>query len=233
MLIALGVSGFAAAFACSAWVPRPLLFEIGLGAWPLWRLATDGVALTFDDGPDPASTPRLLDVLARCRVCATFFVSTARAMQYPELVRQARGAGHAIGCHGMTHRQLAFRSGRLLAREVGDAINGLEDILGEPVHLFRPPYGMRCPRLYAALRRAGVRPVFWSVMAYDWRMPPAQKISDRVIRGAQPGAVVLLHDGGGDRGATVSAVPLIVDALESRIEFVSPAGLPPWRMIAA
>jgi len=193
-----------------------MLFEIGLGPWPVWRSTKDGATLTFDDGPDPRHTPLLLDRLAACGVFATFFVSTALARRYPDLVRRTRAEGHTVGSHGMTHTPLAFRRWGMLRRQVGDAVRGLEDLLGESVSLFRPPYGVRSPGLYRELRREGLRPVFWSVMAYDWRKPPPQVIARRVIRGLKPGAIVLLHDGGGDRSATVEAVPLMVEALQSR-----------------
>ncbi len=204
------------ALAVSTWVPRPAVFEVSLGPWPLWRHPTDGVALTFDDGPDPSFTPPLLDRLADWGAKATFFMVAARARSHAALVRRARAEGHVIGCHGMTHRALAFLPRAELCREVHDAARILEDIVGEPVWLFRPPYGVRSPLLYRWLRREGLRPVFWSVMAYDWRTRSPDLVARRVIRGASPGAIVLLHDGGGDRSATVEAIPLVREGLEGR-----------------
>jgi peptidoglycan/xylan/chitin deacetylase (PgdA/CDA1 family) len=216
MLPEVGACGVCAALAGSVWVPRPMLFEIGLGPWPVWRCAGDDVALTFDDGPDPRYTPLLLDTLAECRIPATFFVSTSLARQHPDLVRRARREGHDVGSHGMSHTPLAFRRPGLLECEVGDAVRGLEDVLGEPVSWFRPPYGVRSPGLYRKLRREGLRPVFWSVMAYDWNEPTSRVVTRRVMRRVRPGAIVLLHDGGGNRGATVEAVPPVVEALQQR-----------------
>jgi peptidoglycan/xylan/chitin deacetylase (PgdA/CDA1 family) len=207
--------GFLAAFALSAWVPRPLLFELGLGPWPVWRLRGRDIALTFDDGPHPDYTPSLLDELSRAGVTATFFVSTSQALRHPETIHRARREGHVIGCHGMTHTPLAFRGRDVWDREVREGVRRLEDLLGEPVHLFRPPYGVRSPGLYRVLKREGLRPVYWGLMAFDWRAPPPRVIARRVS-GARPGTIVLLHDGGGDRRATVQAVPLIVEAMRRR-----------------
>lgn len=204
---------------------RPVLFEWALGPWVMWRVDR-GVALTFDDGPSPEETPRILDALGHHGVRATFFVTVGRALRWPGVVRRAKAEGHAIACHGMTHTPLAFRSGAVLQREVGDALRALEDLLGEPVALFRPPYGARCPRLYRVLRREGVRPVFWTMMVFDWRRPPAQVIASRVVR-ARSGCIVLLHDGGGDRRPTVESVPLAVRLLRERgEEFVILSGSP-------
>ncbi|MBN1423047.1 polysaccharide deacetylase family protein [Candidatus Fermentibacteria bacterium] len=224
-----------AAVACSWWVPRRALFEIGLGCWPLWRVP-GGVALTFDDGPDPRFTPKLLDALRAFHTTVTFFVSTSLAVRHPSIVRRAHAEGHAIGCHAMTHTPLAFRSRETLHRQVSDAVRGLEDVLGDSVSLFRPPYGIRSPGLHRILRSEGLRPVYWSVMAFDWRVRSSKAIAERVLRGARPGAIVLLHDGGGDRSATVEAVPVVLDTLrgggipcvrlnggERRDEFAMPA----------
>lgn len=196
------------------WIPRRFLFEVGLGNWPLFRLPIkDEIALTFDDGPEPAHTIPLLDILDSLHVTATFFIGGKKAARHPEIVRDIRSRGHVVGCHGMTHIHLACRSRETYMREIRDSTRRIEDTVGEPISLFRPPYGIRCPRLYRAMRKQGLRPVFWSNMAYDWRRTTPDRITASIVNGIRGGDLVLLHDGGGPRTPTVQAIPFVVENL--------------------
>ncbi len=174
------------------------------------------MALTFDDGPEPANTEPLLEALEGCGISASFFLTGEKAEKNRDLVRRIRAAGHAVGCHGMSHAPLAFRTRAVLVKEVEDAVDLLEDILGEQIFLYRPAYGVRSPGLYRMLRQQGLRPVFWDVMAYDWREPPAEVLVGRVLRGARDGSIILLHDGNGPRASTIEAIPGIVKGLRDK-----------------
>ena len=208
-------------FTFAPWIPRPFLFELRKSGRPIWRLpANRAVALTFDDGPDMGNTPRLLDVLDEHQITATFFVVGSHAAQYPRLIRRIDGNGHAIGSHGMTHRHLAFRSRDTYITEVREAVSLVENILGKSVSLFRPPYGIRSPALYGFLEQEGLRPVFWDVMAYDWREPSPRHIANRILRSIRDGSIILLHDGGGERSGTITSIPLMAGEIRNRrLEF--------------
>jgi peptidoglycan/xylan/chitin deacetylase (PgdA/CDA1 family) len=162
----------------------------------------DEIALTFDDGPNPAATPRLLEVLARHEVRATFFLIGDFVRMEPGLVREIVAAGHAVGSHTMTHPRLPFLSEPRMREEIGGAKAAIEDATGARVTLFRPPYGQRRPAVMRIARELGMATVMWNVMVGDWRNVPAQTLVERMnakvernhARGT--GSNIVLHDGG-------------------------------------
>lgn len=175
----------------------------------------DHIALTFDDGPDPASTPRILDALDAFGWRATFFCLGSQARRSPELVRELVDRGHEIGVHGDDHRSHLRRGALGVVRDVGDARSLLEDLTGQPVEWFRPPYGaVAAPTLLAA-RRLGVRLVLWTTWGHDWADgATAASVVGHIRRTMVPGATVLLHDSDvtsapGSWRATVDALPLL------------------------
>jgi peptidoglycan/xylan/chitin deacetylase (PgdA/CDA1 family) len=117
----------------------------------------DEVALTFDDGPNDAATPALLEVLARHEVRATFFTIGGFARQRPELLREVVAAGHLVGNHTMTHPKLSIEPGARVRQELADCSAVLEDITGKPVRFFRPPFGARRPMVLRTARETGIR----------------------------------------------------------------------------
>ena len=153
------------------------------------------VALTFDDGPDPTSTPRFLDTLDRHGVRATFFVLGSMLAKAPELGRELVAAGHEIAVHGWSHRCLLARSGRAVRTELARAIGQIEDATGCRPNYFRPPYGLLTTPALVAARRLGLAPVLWTCSGRDWH---SWSTSDSVVRtlrsSLDPGATVLLHD---------------------------------------
>jgi peptidoglycan/xylan/chitin deacetylase (PgdA/CDA1 family) len=159
------------------------------------------LALTFDDGPNPAWTPRLLDILARRDVRATFFLTGSRAQAHPALVRQIASAGHSIGNHSWSHLNLALASSAAIEDQLSRANQTLAEITGSPPRFFRPPYGARRPATLAIARRLGLTPVLWNVMTSDWKNPSADAIASRLIskidRLYRQGlaANIVLHDG--------------------------------------
>jgi peptidoglycan-N-acetylglucosamine deacetylase len=172
------------------------------------------VALTFDDGPWPHSTEQILTILTRRRTPATFFVVGRQVERYPELVRQELAAGMALGSHSYSHPQ---PFDRLPVARIRDEITRgrrtLQPLAIHPVG-FRPPGGAASPAVTAAAQDSGDRIVLWSVDPADWQPGvTANQLVQRVLAAARPGAIVLLHDGGGNRSATVAALPAIIDGL--------------------
>ncbi|MBD3243659.1 MAG: polysaccharide deacetylase family protein [Chitinivibrionales bacterium] len=158
------------------------------------RAVTDAIALTFDDGPDPALTPRVLDLLAEHGCRATFFVIAARAREHPELVKRAFDEGHTIACHDLRHDPWSnFRLGDRIVYDVRTAQDIIEEIIGQRPLLYRPPVGMMNPHVLPAIRRLDMQCVGWSRRAGDAGNRRAARIA-RIPTLAVPGAVVLLHD---------------------------------------
>ncbi|HEX9824742.1 MAG TPA: polysaccharide deacetylase family protein [Actinomycetota bacterium] len=177
----------------------------------------DAVALTFDDGPSSAWTLRVARTLRRLRAVATFFVVGYLAERYPDIVERLAAMGMRVGNHSQNHpyeRPFARLSQGQVATQIGSANRALASV-GVESSLFRPPGGSWSPRTLQIASDLGQRTVLWSVDSLDWTgLGPAQ-IATRVLEGARPGAIVLLHDGGGNRRATLQALPRIVRGLRA------------------
>ena len=177
------------------------------------------VALTFDDGPWPSSTPRILDTLRRLHVRATFFVIGYLAQQYPALVRRELRLGMVVGNHTYNHPQVP-PFGELPLPLLRDEIALGQQILtrlGVRTHLFRPPGGSTSSNVVRAAAALGDRVVLWSVDPSDWQPGvSAGHVAQRVLSAVRPGSIVILHDGGGDRSATRAALPRIVKGIRAR-----------------
>jgi peptidoglycan/xylan/chitin deacetylase (PgdA/CDA1 family) len=189
------------------------------------------LALTFDDGPNPAWTPHLLDILAKHDVRGTFFLLGCRSQAEPALVRQIAAAGHLIGNHSWSHPNLARASTSRIQQELSRTSQTLEAITGAPVRFFRPPFGARRPAVLREARRLGMVPVTWNAMTSDWENPSADAIADRLIRAidklARRGraANIVLHDGGhrtpaADRAPSIAAVGKLITHYTSKCQFV-------------
>jgi peptidoglycan-N-acetylglucosamine deacetylase len=156
---------------------------------------TEPVYLTFDDGPDRNWTPHILDLLAEVRMHATFFVIAERAQLEPDLIHRIDNAGHTIGNHTYSHRHPWFMTAGAARAQVRDAAAALEDMLGYPPRLFRPPHGRHRECMSDEARQHGEHVVLWNLSAVDWGMfGTAARIGRRL---SQVGAndVVLMHDG--------------------------------------
>jgi len=160
------------------------------------------IALTFDDGPNPAWTPRLLDILAGHDVRATFFLVGRYAEAEPALVRRIVAEGHAVGNHSWSHPNLALTAGAKIGEELKRTSATIEQIVARPIRLFRPPFGARRPKVFQLARTLGLTPVLWNAMTNDWAEPSADaianRLSDAVDRLERRGraANIVLHDGG-------------------------------------
>jgi peptidoglycan/xylan/chitin deacetylase (PgdA/CDA1 family) len=153
------------------------------------------VALTFDDGPDPHSTPHFLDLLARHDVRATFFLLGRYAALEPGLVRRIAAEGHELGVHGWDHRAVARLPRARLRSDLRITRDLLSNLAGEPVRWYRPPYGISTRTALAAATDAHLTPVLWSAWGRDWeRGATPDRVRRTLHRTLAPGGTVLLHD---------------------------------------
>lgn len=231
------------------WVGLGAAAGIGLAAggfayaarWPASRLFGDALiaparpgelALTFDDGPNPAWTPRLLEMLAAHEIRATFFLLGGYAQAEPELVRRIVAAGHVVGNHSWSHPDLALASRARIREELMRTREMLEQITGISVRYFRPPYGSRRPATLAIAREMDMMPVLWNAMTTDWSETSGERIAERlgakIDRIARRGRAVniVLHDGGhldrqAYRAPSMAAVQILVSRYRPTHRFVT------------
>jgi chitin deacetylase len=173
---------------------------------------TNVVALTFDDGPWPRETDRVLAVLKEHKVKATFFMIGRHLETYPQIARRVRDAGHEIGSHSWNH-SIRPRGARSEITRT-DAI--LKRLLKQETPLFRPPFGALHNGMAKNAKALGKTVVLWSADSNDWDHASADSIYNKVMLQTRPGGIILLHDGGGDRTATVQALPRIIKSLRSK-----------------
>ncbi|MEV4663424.1 polysaccharide deacetylase family protein [Micromonospora echinofusca] len=176
------------------------------------------VALTFDDGPDPTWTPKVLDRLRAARVTATFCVVGKQARRHPDLVRRIVREGHQLCNHSWNHDlDLARRPAAEIRRDLlrtNAAIRAA--VPGAKVPFYRQPGGRWTAEVVTVAKQLGMRSLHWHVDPQDWGKPTAATIAKRVRAAARPGSIVLLHDGGGDRAATLAASPRLIADLKRR-----------------
>lgn len=185
------------------------------------------VALTFDDGPWPGQTDAILRELAAEDVQATFFMIGSQVRRQPDLVRRVRDAGHAIGNHTQAHARLDIAPAPVVRNEVTGAQQAIQEVAGVKPRWFRPPGGRTSAVVNKEVARFDMRTVMWTVDPQDWRQPPTSRIITDVLAGVRPGAVVLLHDGGGERATTIAALgPLIRELKKRGYTFVTLDELP-------
>jgi peptidoglycan-N-acetylglucosamine deacetylase len=171
------------------------------------------IALTFDDGPSPEFTPRILEVLRRYEAVATFFCVGLNAHAFPETLGRAAEAGHEIGNHTWSHPYLPDLSHPELNDQLERTGEAIAAVTGRVPTLVRPPYGGRSAQVLRRLAEAGMTTVLWSAATSDWARPGQDVIEAEVARRAEPGSIVLFHDGGGDRSQTAAALPGVLDQL--------------------
>jgi len=173
------------------------------------------VALTFDDGPWPGQTERVLEILRDQGVRATFFMVGVRVRRAPALARAVVEGGHLVGNHTQTHQMLARATPAQVASQIRMGAQTIRDLAGVETHWFRAPGGVLTPVVRAEAASVGQRIAGWTVDPGDWRKPKAGVIVRGVLKATRPGAIVLLHDGGGDRASTIEALPAVIEGLRA------------------
>jgi peptidoglycan/xylan/chitin deacetylase (PgdA/CDA1 family) len=173
------------------------------------------IALTFDDGPGPY-TPGVLDVLERERVPATFFVIGEELRYFSASTVREIHDGYVIGDHTETHPMMAELSAHDQHEELFEQAARIELLGGRRPRLFRPPYGSFNSTTFHELHQMHMLMVLWSVDTNDYEMPGVQVIVQNALQGAKPGAIILMHDAGGDRSETIEALPTIIHELRRR-----------------
>jgi peptidoglycan/xylan/chitin deacetylase (PgdA/CDA1 family) len=163
--------------------------------------------LSFDDGPDPLWTPKVLQTLAKHGAHATFFELGGMQAAHPGLREQVLAAGNTIGSHSITHPQLTAISPARRHHEIFDAPKST---------CFRPPYGASNPKVRADIKAAGMVQVLWDVDPRDWARPGTQAIVHNILTHAHNHNIILLHDGGGDRSETVAALDRLLPLLQAQ-----------------
>jgi len=172
------------------------------------------VAMTFDDGPHPKLTPKLLDMLKERNIKATFFVIGKCVAENPDIAKRIVDEGHEIANHSWSHPQLTKLSPPAFAAEIAQTNDAIEEATGIRPVVMRPPYGAINPTLTKRLNEEyGLSVIIWSVDPLDWKIRKSDHVSSHIIKNAAPGAIILAHD---IHASTVDAMPATLDALQSK-----------------
>lgn len=203
-------------------VPRGTLLGPNLRRLP--ASAGPAVAITIDDGPDEAVTPRVLEILARHGACATFFCVGERVARHPQLARELLQHGHAIENHSQHHYYgFSLLGPRGMAAEIALAQRQIHDTCGAAPRFFRAPAGLRNPFLQPILAQQGLRLASWTRRGFDTVAGDATRVQRRLLRGLAGGDILLLHD---HRAAvTRSGEPVILEVLARLLDAIAAAGL--------
>jgi peptidoglycan/xylan/chitin deacetylase (PgdA/CDA1 family) len=174
------------------------------------------LALTFDDGPNPATTPQILAILKENKIKATFFVIGENARLYPALLKQIHQSGHEIEVHSRTHSpRLVFRGRKTIREDLANTIGVIYEHTQSEPNYFRPPWGRRTPWMLGEAEKLHLKTVTWSIDSRDWLCSSGKTVIKRVERRLTPGAIVLLHDGRGQRHpemkSCIEALPKIIE----------------------
>lgn len=179
---------------------------------PAAATARNEIALTIDDGPDPAVTPQVLDLLDRHKAQATFFCVGEKAARYPDLCREIVRRGHAVENHSQHHNyHFALLGLSGFTRELQAAQHTLTTITGQPPKFFRAPAGIRSPLLEPVLARLGLQLVSWSARGFDTRIGDVARVKKSLLHGLRAGAILLVHDGNAARSS--EGMPVILEVL--------------------
>ena len=172
------------------------------------------LALTFDDGPHPVNTPRLLDILRSRNVKATFYVTGANARKNPDILRRMQGEGHEIGNHTMSHGRITGMSTSQVRQEIFMTQQAVRSATGMTPRSFRPPYGAISDSQKSWIKNEfGMPSILWSVDPEDWKKPGVRVVTSRLVNGARRGGILLLHD---IHSPSVDATPGTIDELKRR-----------------
>ncbi|CAN7373512.1 polysaccharide deacetylase family protein [Paenibacillus sp. LjRoot56] len=188
-----------------------------------------GIALTFDDGPDPAFTPQLLDLLKLHGIQATFFILGAKAEKYPEIIRRMHAEGHLIGIHNLRHWINAVLTPKKVRKQLQDTVTVIDNILGFKPIYYRPPWGII--NLFDFLHMKQFQLVLWSLMVGDWRCSGGtDRIKKKLFARLQNNDIIVLHDSGQTLGAKPYAPMYMMEALKDFVEECRKQGIPFMRI---
>jgi len=179
------------------------------------HVAQGTVALTFDDGPS-IYTKKIMQILEKYHVKATFFVVGKKAKANPKFLKQMFADGNAIGNHSLTHAKITQLSRKQLYNEIVVPENIIYKITGKRPKLFRFPYGAENKKVRDFVESQGLRPIYWNYSPEDYSLPGSRVIARRVISHAHSGQVILLHDGPSRRQQTVDALPKIIEGIKKK-----------------
>lgn len=206
-----------AALGCTPHAPAPQPQLLYTGVRPGWTgVAPKEIALTFDDGPTPDTSPPILDVLEKTHTPATFFVEGQYIQQWPYLLKREWHDNFAIAVHTWDHPLMTQETDTQLRHQFGDTIKEIRTILGPNtcVWIWRPPYADYNQHVLTVAASYGLTTITWDDSSLDWTRPGVQQIVNNVLASAHPGAVVLMHDGPAQREETAAALPLILAGLK-------------------
>ncbi|SLN11804.1 polysaccharide deacetylase family protein [Pseudooctadecabacter jejudonensis] len=232
-LLAAGLGGLAAPMIVTPAQARPLIalpndiVQSDVATITAVRTPSPVVAMTFDDGPHPTHTPRLLDMLRDRGLRATFYLIGNRVAAYPALTRRIADEGHEIGNHSWSHPFLDRHSDATVIREIDRTTDAIYQVTGRPPVTFRPPYGSFTRRQRGWLNDVRRLPtILWSVDPQDWRRPGANTVASRILRHSHQGAIILSHD---IHRGTIDAMPATLDGLTARgLHFVTVSQIIGW-----
>ena len=181
-------------------------------------IQTDGmqIALTFDDGPHPTQTPKILEILERYKVKATFFMIGVNVVNYPHVARAVLRGGHEVGNHTYSHYHIKELGSSALESELGKCEDALEELCEYRPHLLRPPEGMVTQDVKTYSEKGDYALILWSLDTRDWEHRSATEIADSVLSQVKPGDIILMHDYVGRESNTPHALEILLPELLSR-----------------
>lgn len=178
------------------------------------------VALTFDDGPDPLYTPKVLKILAQKQIHATFFDVGKQVEANPELATKEMHDGHIIGSHTYSHANLTLLSDKKIKEEIKNGVISIEKVIGKKPFMFRPPYGMGNDTVRTEAKSNHYKIIHWGICLDHNSLKTSQELADRVISKVAPGVIILVHDRkarfGQNRDAAIAALPIVIDKLKKQ-----------------
>lgn len=220
-LIAIGVVSFCIFFDQAILTRRGTIYRV--------KTNHKKVALTFDDGPSPVWTPRILDELKKNNIPATFFMIGHHVQKYPQVAKRVVKEGHTIGNHGYAHSVVLYYTPEEIEEEIKYTEHVIREITGETTQYFRPPKAWINTKIKEKIKSLGYKTILWSLNSKDWVSFNHRWISQFISRNIRNGDILLFHDSGniwttegGDRLQTVKSIPLLAKSLRKKgFEFVS------------
>ena len=173
------------------------------------------IAITFDDGPHPILTPKILDILEKYQIQATFFMVGVNVINYPQTAKEVIARGHEVGNHTYTHHMAGLDQAGI-AKEIADCEDALEELCEYRPHLFRPPQGAVNPLVEGCAAAGDYTLILWSLDTRDWECKSTEQIVDEVLSKVQPGDIILMHDYIGTHSKTPEALEILLPKLLER-----------------